>query len=289
MKGGLATTLRDTVVSRQDIRRLVGDIYLNRICLGFIGALWVFTTVFVPGDRVEVMSLPLRAVYNAAGMFFYCLTGYVGLPVIIRAALVRNIPFAWANVLFYSALAGIETIVFLAIFPESSGTQALFYWLTTTVMIVISVVLVAYHFEEHLRRRLSKHPDLLPIWRPQRLPQSRLEMMLPPESRAPVRRIEAQNQYVRVITETGETLLRMSLTEAESLLPAGNGLRIHRSIWMRTADMDELVFREGNPRLRDAERKEFPVSRKKVGELRRILERRSAPARKADREIDSFA
>jgi len=271
--------LRGVIATTREIRRLVRDIYLHPGCLGLLAMIWVFTTLFAPGDRVQVMSLPLRALYNAAGALFYCLTGYLLLPHLLRATLLRNIPFIWTNVVFYAVLAGIETLAFLALFPEARGAHALFYWLTTTALIVIAVALAARHFEPVLRRRLSRQPELLPMWRPLRLPTSNLETLLPAGARGPVRRMEAQNQYVHVITEAGEALLRMSLSEAESRLPKGLGLRIHRSIWMRKADMDTLVFRRGNPRLRDIENREFPVSRRKVAELRAILGQGDATAR----------
>ncbi len=270
--------LGDIVAPEPEFRRLVLDIYKNRSCLAMVGFVWLFTTVFSPGDRIQDMSLPLRAIYNAGGIFFYYLAGYLFLPSVLRWALSRNIPFVWINSLFYIFLAGIETVFFLSVFPDSNGFQVLYYWLTTVAMIIISVSLVTYYFENTVRNRLSRQPDLLPVWRPSVCPGSDLEILLPQEVRAPVRRIEAQNQYVRVLTRSGETLLRMSLNEAEGMLPANEGLRIHRSIWMHKGDMDELFFHNGNPRLRDVDKQVFPVSRKKVGELRRILETKQAPA-----------
>ncbi len=272
-----SAVLGDIVASDHEFRRLVLDIYRNRSCLFVVGFVWLFTTIFAPGDRMQDATLPWRAIYNAGGILFYYMAGYLLLPSVLRWGLSRNIPFVWVNSVFYMVLAGVETAFFLAVFPDSDGFQVLYYWLTTIVMIVISVSLLTYYFEDTVRKRLSRQPELLPLWRPLTLPDSNLELLLPQDVRAPVRRIEAQNQYVRVLTRTGEALLRMSLNEAEGMLPANDGLRIHRSIWMHKNEMEELFFHNGNPRLRNVEKQVFPVSRKKVDELRRILESKQLP------------
>ncbi len=270
MHTGIAA-LRESLVSTAEIRKFVRDVYLSRICLSLLIAIWLFTSVMVPGDRMQAISLPWRALFNAAGAFFFCLVGYLFLPVLLRATLARNIPFVWSNIAFYSLLAGADTIAFKVLFPGSERTGALGYWLTAVVMIAIAVPLVMLFFEEQTRARLSTRPELLPIWRPVRLPESTLEAHLPPEKRAPIRRLEAQNQYVRVVTDCGDTLLRMSLREAEEKLPPDTGMRIHRSIWMSRSQMQDLVFRNGNPKLLDPKGREYPVSRKKVAELRMLL------------------
>lgn len=183
-----------------------------------------------------------------------------------------NIPFVWTTICFYAIIAGVGTTAFQLFFvPQASLVSGAWYWLTTLTMIVISVVAVVAYFERTLRQKLSSQPDLVPLWKPVRHVQCKLEAMLPAEIRAPIRRIEAQNQYIHVVTEKGDTLLRLSLTKAEECLPEESGLRIHRSIWIRKPDLNRLVFRDGNPRVVDQDASEYPVSRKMVGAIRTVL------------------
>lgn len=256
-----------------EFNTFIRKVYLHRACLFLAGASYLFTWFLAPGDRLEAMDLVPRAIYNGAWLLTYYLLGYAVIGYILRFFMVRKLPFVWVTVGFYGVLAGVETISFNGFFAAQPDPAAAFwYWLTTMVMIVVSVVAVVHFFEEPMRENLSKDPAILPVWRLAKLSGCALEAQLPHEVRAPIRRLEAQNQYVLVVTEAGEGLLRMSLTQAEAFLPGSAGLRIHRSVWIRSSEIESLVSRDGNPRVRDKNGQEFPVSRQKVADVRRVLQ-----------------
>ena len=207
-------------------------------------------------------------------MLAYYLLGYWLVGHVLRFFIVRNIPFSWVVIGFYATLAGFEAFFFSTFMASNSDLVAAgWYWLTTLAMIIASVFAVTHYFEEPLRTNLSKDPGLVPIWRPVRLGSCALEALLPSDVRGPIQRIKAQNQYMKVVTDKGEALLRMSLAQAQECLPDEAGLRIHRSIWLRRSEISDLVFRDGNPKVIDACGAEYPASRKMVDDIRSILAR----------------
>jgi len=76
---------------------------------------------------------------------------------------------------------------------------------------------------------------------------------LPLELRAPLVRIEAQDHYLKVVTQRGTTLILMRLSDAMAEL-SGQGLQVHRSHWVavpavtrhrREGARDLLVMADG--------------------------------------------
>jgi hypothetical protein len=73
--------------------------------------------------------------------------------------------------------------------------------------------------------------------------------------------IEAQDHYLRVITEQGEALVHMRLAEALGALNGTDGLQVHRSWWVATEAVEDVHLARGRGMLRLANNLQVPVSR----------------------------
>jgi DNA-binding LytR/AlgR family response regulator len=94
--------------------------------------------------------------------------------------------------------------------------------------------------------------------------------------RSEVRYVEAQGDYVRLHTDTGSHLLRISLAVLEERWAPAGFVRIHRSTLVAVSQVDEVRVADGHCSLRLGN-DVLPVSRRHTREVRDRLIR--APAR----------
>lgn len=265
--------LDQVIVPVKDFNTYIRSIYRHNVCIMLAISTFLFTSLFSPGDRLEDVTLIQRLIYNGIVALSYYAIGYWLLGPIARFGAVRNIPFSWMTVAFFSGLAIIDTTIYImAISSQTASAGVWWYLFTTLIMIVIAVSLGTYYFERPLRKGLANKPQNLPVWRPIPAYNNTLEAMLPDDIQGTILRIEAQNQYVRVITDSGDALLRMSLAHAQTILPDNVGIQIHRSIWMRNTEFQKVISRDGNPRVVDRNGQDFPISRQKVMAVRDIID-----------------
>ncbi len=250
----------------------IRSVYRHKACIFLAIASWLFTCFLAPGERLVDMSLLQRLIYNGIGAASYYFIGYWGLGYMLRFSIVRNVPFVWVTIAFFSMLAVAEAAIYSTnITPNITFSGIWKYFLTTIIMVVIAASLVTHYFTNALLSGLSKKGHPFPIWYPTKPPDCELSALVPENIRTSIQRVEAQNQYVKVFTKTGDTLLRMSLSQAETMLPDGIGLRLHRSLWMRKSEIRKIISRDGNPKVVDRSGQEFPISRQKVIEVRAVL------------------
>lgn len=141
-----------------------------------------------------------------------------------------------------------------------------------TITLPASLV-AAYASAPVLRERLGHIPELVPIWWSNVSVQVPLLLKLPPEKRARIRRIHAANQYVEVVTDAGSAMVRTSLRDAVSLIPAETGWLCHRSLWIRKDEVVALAFQRGQPQITDRNGETYSISRAFVPEIRDWLDR----------------
>lgn len=146
-------------------------------------------------------------------------------------------------------------------------------------IITVPSSLVAVHASAPLmRERLGHIPELVPIWRSNVSVQVPLLLKLPPERRARIRRIHAANQYIEVVTDAGSAMVRLSLRDAVSLMPAETGWLCHRSLWIRKDEVVALAFHRGQAQITDRNGGIFAISRASAPEIRDWLDKtRPAP------------
>jgi hypothetical protein len=99
-----------------------------------------------------------------------------------------------------------------------------------------------------------------------------LAARLPPHLReARIDTIAAQDHYLEVRTPRGAALVHMTMHEAETLMEAEPGLRVHRSHWVRLGAIEQQVRRNGEQALLLQGGAEVPVSRRRAKALREAL------------------
>lgn len=92
------------------------------------------------------------------------------------------------------------------------------------------------------------------------------------DKRAPLVHLEAQDHYLRVVTELGEQLVLMRLGDAVALLPPDLGLQVHRSHWVAFDAIEDVQKRNSGQDVLLKNGAVVPVSRARMAELRRCRE-----------------
>lgn len=98
-----------------------------------------------------------------------------------------------------------------------------------------------------------------------------IQTLLPANVRGSIRYIQAQDKYVQVATSTGNHLLSMPLNMAISQIDTRRGMRVHRSLWISWAEIERVVYENGNPRIIGKDGAVWPVSRKHVKQVKSNL------------------
>lgn len=84
---------------------------------------------------------------------------------------------------------------------------------------------------------------------------------LPDNRKGPLIRIEARDHRLNVVTEHGAATILMRMSDAEAMLAADKGLRVHRSHWVARDAVRAHVRREGRDFVVLTDGAEIPVSR----------------------------
>ncbi|MDF3412962.1 LytTR family transcriptional regulator [Sulfitobacter sp. M57] len=92
-------------------------------------------------------------------------------------------------------------------------------------------------------------------------PQTRFLRRLPLAERGPLVRIEAQDHYLKVVTDRGSTLILLRLSEAVEELANVAGLQVHRSHWVALEAVTAHRREKGRDLLVLSDGAEVPVSR----------------------------
>ena len=97
---------------------------------------------------------------------------------------------------------------------------------------------------------------------------------IPADKRGKIYTVSAQDHYVEIVTENGAHKTRMSMKDAMAMLPADQGIQVHRSHWVsfnamlsldKSTDRYFLTLRNGQ---------KMPVSKSNIKAVERLLELR---------------
>lgn len=91
---------------------------------------------------------------------------------------------------------------------------------------------------------------------------------LPSSKRGTLLMMKAQGNYTEITTTAGVHLLHGSLKALSEMTLEGEGIRFHRSIWVRWDQIDSVFYRGGNPYLKLINANEYPVSRSAVASVK---------------------
>jgi hypothetical protein len=92
-------------------------------------------------------------------------------------------------------------------------------------------------------------------------PDTVFQQRLPHDKRGALIRLEAQDHYLAVVTTSGEALILMRMSDAETELAGFDGLRVHRSHWIAVGQVQEVSRTGGRLSLRMSDGCDVPVSR----------------------------
>ena len=102
---------------------------------------------------------------------------------------------------------------------------------------------------------------------PQPIAKTNFLARLPVQTRGQLIRLEAQDHYLKVVTDQGADLILMRMSDAENEL--GNiGLRVHRSHWVAHSAIREVRRKQGRISLSMQDGSVVPVSRGYVAALK---------------------
>ncbi len=245
----------------------------SRLCIGVTVALLVAFALLTPGQYLFHLEFPARLATNVLATLVFCVATYFFLPRALHWGLRWNMPWLWIELIFYipvSLIVAAGLVGFLH--PTPSLYWLLIYFLLIMLNVFLAVTLTMLIFKEALLSKFSTKPAYFPLWVPSAPKDCGLCSMLPQDKHGDIHTIVAENQNILVTTDKGETRLRLSLTEAESLLPADTGLRVHRSHWIAQDRIQGFYYDNGNPRLVDKAGNQIPVSRAKVPDVKGIID-----------------
>lgn len=185
----------------------------------------------------------------------------------------RNIPFAVAYIAFFLIFSFSEVIIYVLINRDGHTFLALPERLVRRFVIVTAVhIPLIRTYETMLKEGLGRSPELVPIFLPvQAEPEHPLPASLvDPSLKGRLVSLQAANQYVSVSTEASTHLLRMTLKQAEALLPKDAGLRVHRSWWVSMAELKHAELDE-KARILTIEDRSYPVGNTRLDEVARHI------------------
>lgn len=265
--------LRADIRSHSFFRRHFRALVMRTDVLVLAAGMAVFSTLLMPGQYLIELGFLARLVFNILTTATFLFWTWLSLGSFIWWCVKRNIPWYWAQIVFYFPL-GLATVSTIKLFINPLVSVGGIFWIFVCIVVnIILIVTLAMHIlRERILATFAISADTFPYWKPTLFETCRLQELLPPERRGTVLRIDAANQYVQVFTEKGEALIRISLNEASELLPQQSGLRVHRSHWVARQNMAEIWFENGNPRLKDGNGEVVPVSRNMADKVRLAIQ-----------------
>lgn len=213
-------------------------------------ALWILVSVFLamtgPFDTyTQLGGLPRLAYWAAVVALSIGLSRAVLSVVETRGALWRRL--AWVP--FALILAGMVYGLNHLVFAGWAGLH-LYLWLVGVVLAVCLLIELSLLFVASAPKDMAA-PD----------PEAALLQRLPLARRGALIRIEAQDHYLCVTTVAGSALILMRMADAEALLQGADGLRVHRSHWVKRAAVRGHSRQDGRDFLLMADGSAVPVSR----------------------------
>lgn len=217
------------------------------------GALSVLGGLAGPFQTYELLSNPARLMYWASVAGVSILTDMGFRYLLAGQGLWRRLA---ARLGFALVLGGILYGLNALVFEGWGGLRAAL-WMIGVVwivaMVVEAVVAMIHHF--HLPAQAEDAPTGGPA------PDASFQQRLPLNRRGVLIRIEAQDHYLKVVTTAGEALILMRLSDAENELNTFPGLRVHRSHWVATDQVQAVQRRNGQLFLAMSDEAQVPVSR----------------------------
>lgn len=176
-----------------------------------------------------------------------------------------NVPLSVSLILFSFLETGVLFFIFVLIFQNYIPLEYIVQeFLKVFFLTAIGTQIVIAFRTDDLRDALKVENRSFPIWT--KLTESELDnLQTKPEIfYDDVIMIQSFNQYVVVTTPTDKADIRMSLKEAITFIDQDLGMRIHRSYWVKSSEIDSLSYKNGNPFVKMRNGDDVPVGRTMV-------------------------
>jgi len=262
--------LKDVIKSRAQIVANTRQIFLHPITLCLYPCLVIYYYLFRAGELYgEGYTLYRTVIAFGSGIAEYAVA-YFLLGYWLHAGLMRNIPLIALLLSFFMMIFITELTLGHLFFHVGVVTfsDMFIHFVSVSFLAAFGSVMALGLFSDRMKNFMCLYPDYFPLWWPVKNPTTALVMELPKDIRGQIIRLHSENQYVNVVTEKGAHLIRSTLAEAISKLNEKEGLRVHRSLWIRKDQITKIQYEKGNPKILDIHDQSFPISRNKISEIK---------------------
>jgi DNA-binding LytR/AlgR family response regulator len=212
-----------------------------------------------------------------------------------QISLVFRIPY-WAGVIAFCFIAAILVHHFLEKMSQNNMKQKIFSQVIKALLIAITIAIFLFILNSLLWGDIDTLPDFdsylmltIPISLVLTIMRSFftsfLETKTTKQKIALLRRLPAhlgsnilylsvQDHYVEVITNKGSHLILMRFSDAIAELKGLEGIQIHRSFWVSLEAVETVKKLKGKTILRMSNKKELPISRTYLADVKKTLEDR---------------
>lgn len=217
--------------------------------------IWATLTVLAgltgPFGTFESLEIVVRCVYWAGVIGLS-----IGLSMVVHLlkddqAALRTLGL-W--LVYAVVLSCIIQVLNMALFPVWRGWERFALLFANVAMVAVIVHILVWIVEWSLRPQSnpSKADN----------PEQLFLTKVPLNKRGALIRLEAQDHYLKVVTDGGEALILMRLSDAVDRLARVDGLHVHRSHWVRLDAVAQHMRRDGRDVLLMKDGFEVPVSRR---------------------------
>ena len=250
VKRSVMETRAPYLASREEFTSIGREVMTSAPVFGAYISVLIFNYVFVVVEPYQGMFDPIRTLVFVTWAVAIWIVPYIWLGQVAYFATVRDLPYFWVVLgMMASVNVVLALIGHLFIIPGSQITHMLSQIGKITGFQAGAMAFLTIYLRNRYSKRLSSRPEIIPWFAPTGDASIPLLMELPQDIRGEVLRMESMNQYVKVTTDKGSELVRMSLAKACDQVPEAAGWRIHRSLWIAKSEARSVVFEAGNPRL----------------------------------------
>lgn len=193
---------------------------LSKQCLVFSCAFSIFIGMTDPGALLDGLPTSARIAINLMHLGIFLGYSYAFLPRAMIWALENHRPAAVVQALLYLPLCTLLAVEMAALTSRTPNAASILWTLLVMLPIVtVACVVGMLYFQSSLlpKSRLPITPNQLWAFSKSTVDNT-LQSLLDPSVRGRVIRLEAEKQYVKVTTETGQQILRLPLTHSVDLV-----------------------------------------------------------------------
>ncbi len=276
--GEAAVILRAHQTSLRDHHRFVQQILRSPSYIGMVALIPLLVASGMTGLPFRNLStLANTAIIGVAALILVACT-YLWLGRWFYEGVRRNIPYIWVDCAFYSVAHVIYHLIFGPLVFDASFDRAIERFSNTYPGALVLTALTMAYFVADARKRLSREPGLVPVFWPISRDAALRIARLGTEANAEIFYLQSENKGTLVVSDQGKTLLRRPLADVIEDLPLPKGLRCHRSLWVAAAQVQDVIYTNGNPQVVLISGAVFPISRASVATLRDMAKAGAAGA-----------